>query len=125
VIDDHRHVREMVTLCLRAADLDAVAADGGPAALQVFDASHFDLVVVDIFMMGMDGLTLIRALRGRRPTLPVIAISGVPLDFSGSSALDLLPNMTGLSDIICLSKPFKRDQLLRAVRTAIGVTQPP
>jgi CheY-like chemotaxis protein len=122
VIDDQSHVRAAIMLALRARHLEAVAVDSGAAGLKAFAASRFDLAIVDIFMLEMDGLALIKALRARRPSLPVIAISGVHLDSSGSTALDLVPNVTDLSDIVCLPKPFRTDQLYQAIQTAMGNT---
>jgi CheY-like chemotaxis protein len=121
VIDDQSHVRATIMLMLQAKNLEGVGVDSGPAGLKEFEASHFDLAIVDIFMLGMDGTALIKALRGRRPNLPVIAISGVHIDASGGTALDLIPNETGLSDIICLQKPFRSDQLMQAIQTATGI----
>jgi CheY-like chemotaxis protein len=125
VIDDQAHVRAAIMLSLRSKNLEGVAVDSGLAGLKEFDASIFDLAIVDIFMLGMDGLALIKALRARRPNLPVIAISGVHLDASGGTALDRLPEATGLSDIICLQKPFRTDQLFQAIQGAIGATVGP
>jgi CheY-like chemotaxis protein len=121
VIDDQSQVRAAIMLMLRAKNLEGVGVDSGPAGLKEFAASRFDLAIVDIFMLGMDGMALIKALRERRPNLPVIAISGVRIDASGGTALDLLPNATSLSDIICLQKPFRSDQLMQAIQTATGI----
>jgi CheY-like chemotaxis protein len=121
VVDDQSHVRAAVMLALHAKNFEAVGVDSGPAGLREFDASHFDLAIVDMFMLGMDGIALIKALRERRPSLPVIAMSGVRLDASGGTALDLLPNVADLSHIICLQKPFRSDQLIEAIKSATGV----
>jgi CheY-like chemotaxis protein len=123
LIEDQIHVRDAIMLSLRAGKFEAVAVESGAAGLKEFEASHFDLAIVDIFMLGMDGPAVIKALRSRRPALPVIAISGVRLDSSGRTAFDL-PGVADLSDIICLKKPFQTDQLIQAIRAAMGIAQP-
>jgi DNA-binding NtrC family response regulator len=74
-------------------------------------------VIVDIFLQGTNGSDLITTLRGRVPGLPVIAISGM-------TALDFLPEMPELSDVVCLQKPFRPPDLTRAVEAAQGSLQP-
>jgi CheY-like chemotaxis protein len=118
VIEDQSHVRACIMLSHKARRLEAVAVGSGVAALKEFEASRFDLAIVDIFMLGMDGIAVIKALRSRRPGLPVIAISGVHLDSLGGTALDS-PEVAGMSGIIRLPKPFQTDQPLGAIRTAM------
>jgi CheY-like chemotaxis protein len=121
VIDDQAHVRAAIMLSLQTQGFEVVAAENGPSALRVFQASNVDLVIVDVFMPGMDGIKLIKALRERDPKLPVIAISGLPLGPSGRTALDIIPMAPNLSRIICLQKPFRATELQRAIRQALGV----
>ena len=71
-------------------------------------------------MPGVDGVTLIKALRKRHSGLPVVAMSGVLLDGSGRTALDHLTNIAELKDVICLQKPFRPNDLLQAVAAALA-----
>ena len=77
-------------------------------------------MIADLFMPGIDGVTLIKALRKRNPGFPVIAMSGVLLGTSGRTALDHLPNISELADVICLQKPFRPNDLLQAVAAALA-----
>lgn len=120
VIDDQKPVRTAIVLALQAQGFDVTGAESGQAGLTKFEQSEFDLVIADIFMPGLDGVTLIKALRQRNPGLPVIAISGVLLDGSGRTALDHLANISELADVICLQKPFRPNDLLRAVAAALA-----
>jgi CheY-like chemotaxis protein len=120
VIDDQNHVRAAIVLALQAKGFDVVGADSGQSGLTKFEQSDFDVVIADLFMPGIDGVTLIKALRKRNPGFPVIAMSGVLLGTSGRTALDHLPNIAELSDVICLQKPFRPNDLLRAVGAALG-----
>jgi CheY-like chemotaxis protein len=114
VIDDQTQVRAAVSLALRAKGFDVVTAENGHAGLRTFKASPFDLVIADIFMPEMDGVKLIKALRERNPNLPVIAVSGVHLNGTERTALDLFP-LAHLSDVVCLQKPFGPVELLQAI----------
>ena len=121
VIDDEVHARAAILIALEAKGFDVVGVENGALGLRAFESSHFDLVVVDIYMPGMDGVKIVKALRERSPNLPVIAISGVLLKSSGRTALDFLSMAPTLSNVICLQKPFRSAELLQAIQNAIGV----
>ena len=124
LFEDQSHVRACVMLSLKSRNLEAVAVGNGADGLKAFDASRFDLAIVDIFMLGMDGIAVIKELRARRPTLPVIAISGVHLDSAGGTAFDLIPKGAGTPEIVFLMKPFQTEQLIQAVHRAMGAAAP-
>jgi CheY-like chemotaxis protein len=121
VIDDQPYVRATIVVALKANGFDVVAVESGRLGLLELEKSPFDLAMVDIYMPGMDGVKLIKALRERTPNLPIIAMSGVFLRPSGRAVLDVLPTAPDLSDIVCMTKPFRPEQLLHAVQKAIGV----
>jgi len=121
VIDDQVHVRAAIALALEAQGHDVVCADGASMGLREFETAKFDLAIVDVFMPGMDGVKLIRALRQRKPNLPVVAMSGVHLSASGRTALDHLHMARDLSGIVCLQKPFRPAELSQAVEKATAV----
>jgi CheY-like chemotaxis protein len=125
VIDDQKHVRTAIVLALQARGLDVVGTESGQSGLTKFEQSEFDLVIADIFMPGVDGVTLIKALRERHPGLPVIAMSGVLLGGSGRTALDHLTNIAELADVICLQKPFRPSDLVQAVAAALAAGAAP
>jgi len=120
VIDDENHVRAAVTTALKAKGYDVRAFATGPLGLRAFDEAQFgikfDVAIVDVFMLEMDGMTTIKALRERAPTLPIVVISGG--DY-GSTALDILPSAPNLSSVACLQKPFRPPQLVEAIEDAI------
>ncbi len=62
-VDDSRTMREMVTFTLKGAGYDVVEAGDGQQALNALTANKVDLVIADLNMPVMDGLTLIRKLR--------------------------------------------------------------
>ncbi len=82
VIDDQADVRTMVSIVLRINHFDVVEAASAAAGLNEFEASKFDLAIVDIFLQGTNGLDVIRKMRERIPDFPIVAISGMTaLDF--------------------------------------------
>ena len=111
-MDDQPDVRAVVALALRVKGFDVVGVESGAAGLKAFAESPFDLAIVDIFLGGMNGADVIRLLRERAPNLPIVAISGV-------TALDFLSASPELSNVVCLQKPFRPVELLRAVEAAI------
>lgn len=117
VIDDQSDVRAMISIVLRINHFEIVEAASAAAALKAFGEQSFDLAIVDIFLQDTNGSDLIGALRERMPDLPVVAISGM-------TALDFLSGSPGLSDVVCLQKPFRPNDLMRAVDAARGSVGP-
>lgn len=111
VIDDQADVRTMISIVLRIHRFEIVEAATAEAALKAFEDENFDLAIVDIFLQGSNGSDLIGNLRERMPGLPVVAISGM-------TALDFLSKSPELADVVCLQKPFRPNDLMRAIDAA-------
>lgn len=125
VIDDQLHVRATICVMLKALGFDVVAAENGRSGLSKLDSLPFDLAIVDIYMLEMDGVKFIKAVRERIPNLPIIGISGVLLPgSSGRTVLDILPLAPDLAGVTCLQKPFRSNELLQAIQKTIGVAAP-
>jgi DNA-binding response OmpR family regulator len=118
VVDDQADVRAMISIVLRIHHFEIIEAESAAAALALFEEASFDLAIVDIFLQATNGSDLISTLRGRVPDLPVIAISGI-------TALDFLSETPELSGVVCLQKPFRPSDLMRAIEAAQGARQPP
>ena len=117
VIDDQSDVRAMISIVLRINHFDIVEAATGAAGLKEFENSRFDLVIVDIFLQGMNGFDVITMMRERIPDLPVVAISGM-------TTLDFLSASPELSNVACLQKPFRPNELVRAIEAAYRLSRP-
>ncbi|MBN8989688.1 MAG: response regulator [Rhizobiales bacterium] len=118
VIDDQSDVRTMISIVLRINQFEIVEAASAEAGLQAFEEGGFDLAIVDIFLQDSNGSDLIATMRERVPDLPVIAISGM-------TALDFLSKSPELADVVCLQKPFRPNDLTRAIAAARQATRPP
>src|SRR4029077_1542336 len=99
------------TLALDEDDGDT-AADG-TTALHRMRAGNYDLLIADLKMPGMDGLTLIRQAKRIKESLPVIIITGFSTESSAIEAVNL-----GVAGY--LTKPFRVPQVLAAAAKALG-----
>jgi CheY-like chemotaxis protein len=115
VIDDDSAVLATIRLLLERAGHSVVVAGDGRKGLAIFEAGDFDLLFLDIFMPGMDGLETMRLVHQQRPLTPVIVISGRPLPSDSSSGPDFLTMAIRLGAVSSLQKPFKPAALLAAV----------
>ncbi|MDB5518406.1 MAG: two-component response regulator [Tardiphaga sp.] len=117
LMDDQSDVRAVVALALRVKGFEVFGFESAAAGLAAFELSPFDLAIVDIFLGGTNGVDVIRTLRERSPNLPIVAISGV-------TALDFLSASPELSNVVCLQKPFRPTELLRAIQAATDAFVP-
>jgi CheY-like chemotaxis protein len=118
VVEDQDSIRELARKVLTGAGYEVtVAVNGAEAVAAVCDAC-FDLILMDVYMPVMNGLTAarkIRALEGPRSEIPIIATSGDAQS----------PATTGMNDHIC--KPFRKKELLLKVEAWLqgDMTAPP
>jgi cyclic di-GMP phosphodiesterase len=113
VVDDEDLIREIICSVLDNAGFACHPIRSSVEALQVLDSdSGYSVVVSDVIMDGMDGLTLLAKLRSKHPDLPVVMVTAV---HDISVALAAIRN--GAYDY--LLKPFEREQLLASVRRAV------
>jgi DNA-binding response OmpR family regulator len=119
IIEDDTSVGAAIQLMLDREGFDTVHAPDADEGLQAFDSSSFDLVIVDIFMPGMNGLKTIAEFQNRAPAVPVLAISGFRFRDSMDPGLDFLGMAAEVGATVCLRKPFTSEQLMTAVRASL------
>jgi DNA-binding response OmpR family regulator len=117
VVDDQSDVRAMLSIVLRINHFEVVEAASGEAGLKAFENSSFDLVIVDVFLQETNGFDVITIMRERVPDLPVVAMSG-------TTALDFVSEWPELANIISLQKPFRPNELIRAIEAACRLSRP-
>jgi len=115
VIDDDSAVLATIRLLLERAGHSVVVAEDGRKGLAIFEAGDFDLLFLDIFMPGMDGLETMRLVHQQQPLIPIIVISGNPHSWDSASGPDFLTMATKLGAVRSMQKPFKPATLLAAV----------
>ena len=114
-VDDSPSIRMMVVHTIRNAGYHVVEAADGSEALRIAADSRFDMVVTDQNMPGIDGLTLIRTLRGKMEykNTPIIVLT-TEMD----EAMKLQGRAAGATG--WMVKPFHPETLLGVVKRAIG-----
>ncbi len=117
VIDDDTAVIAAIRAVLVRSGLEVITAPGGKSALRAVEIYAFDLVIVDMVMEEMDGLETIRLLQEVAPKVPVIAISGFMFKPGVAATADFVGLAGKLGIGACLHKPFRPDELMRAVET--------
>src|ERR1700674_4773508 len=113
VVDDEDSIRDLLAKTLALAEYDVDVAPDGRSALERMRLYPYDLLIVDLKMPGMDGLTVIREAKRYRADLPVIIITGYSTESSAIEAVNL-----GVAGY--LTKPFRVPQVLAAAAKALG-----
>jgi CheY-like chemotaxis protein len=119
IVDDDRAVQATIRLLLERAGHSVVVAGDGRKGLAIFEAGDFNLLLLDIFMPGMDGLETMRLVHQQQPRIPIIVISGRPIVPDPAAGPDFLTMATKLGAICSLQKPFKPAALLEAVANSL------
>jgi excisionase family DNA binding protein len=113
VVDDEASIRDLLSKTLALADYDVDLAPDGRTALDRLRIAPYDLLITDLKMPGVDGLTVIREGRRLRPDIPVVIITGYSSEASAIEAVNL-----GVSGY--LTKPFRVPRVLAAAAKALG-----
>lgn len=117
VVEDDEGVRDLVAYRLRTDGFDVTTYEDGRAAWEalVSRASPPDAVVTDVMLPGIDGLTLLRRIRGHDglASVPVILLTSRGLESDVTEAF-----ASGATDY--LTKPFRPNELLARVRRVVG-----
>ena len=109
VVDDEPFFRSAISTILRKAGFQTIEARDGLEAYEIVRAigTSIELLLTDVLMPRMDGLSLIESVRDVHPEMPVLLMTGSPFE-----------NRPG--SYVVLNKPIGREALLRAVRSAIA-----
>jgi len=113
VVDDEPSIRELLFKALALAEYEVDVSADGPSALERMRLTPYDLLIVDLRMPGMDGLSVVREARRLQADLRVLVITGYS---SESSAIDAL----NLGVVGYLTKPFRIPHVLAAAAKALG-----
>ncbi len=114
-VDDSTSMRQMVTFTLKGAGYEVVEAADGVEALDKAKAQKFDLVLSDVNMPKMDGITLIRELR----TLPAFKFTPI-LMLTTESAGEKKQEGKAAGATGWIVKPFNPEQLLATINKVLG-----
>ena len=116
VVDDEAKMQRILEIVLRQMGHSVTCAGDGQEALTILEQAHFDLVVTDMKMPRLDGVGLLRALRGQGSDIPVIMITAFATVETAVEAMK-----EGASDYII--RPFKNEVVVNAVQRALKMSQ--
>ena len=111
VVDDEPPIRKLLRMGLSAQGYEVIEAPNGRSALERL-AQNPDLIILDLGLPDMQGLELLRTIRGRNDSVPVVVLSSRGDEAGKVQALDL-----GADDYV--TKPFGMDELLARMRAAL------
>lgn len=111
VIDDEPAIRKLLRMGLGAQGYDVIEAPSGKIALELL-ASAPSLAILDLGLPDIDGLELLKKLRGANERLPIVVLSSRSDEAGKVAALDL-----GADDYV--TKPFGMEELLARMRAAL------
>lgn len=112
VIEDESRIRSFLARALEAEGFTVDGADNGPDGLERALRGSYDLVILDLLLPRLDGLSVLRELHRRSPDLAVVIVSArsdLPTKLRGFNL--------GANDY--LAKPFALDELLARVRVQL------
>lgn len=114
VVEDDPHIRELVVLHLGLEGLTTTAAEDGTEGLRLARHEPFDLIVLDLMLPGLDGLTVCRAVRrdSRNAEIPILMLTA-----RGEESDKVLGLESGADDY--LTKPFGVRELVARVRALL------
>ncbi len=116
VVDDELLIRDLLYDFFTGQGWSIAVAENGEKALQVMKNRPIDIVLTDVRMPEMDGMTLVGELRQHHPDIPVVIMTGFPSVDSAVGAL-----RSRVFDYII--KPFNINQLYKTLEAAVKETQ--
>lgn len=136
VVEDEPHIRELVALHLRLEGLTVVEAAAGDEAIRLVEAEPFDLVVLDLMLPRVDGMTVCRAIRRNRSNgdVPILMLTARREESDKvlgleSGADDYLTKPFGVRELVARARALLRrpraSQLVRELRSDAPVVAGP
>jgi len=114
VVEDDKSTREAIQALLEAQNFQVVGASNGTEALKIFEEIKrmVSLVVSDLVMPKMDGVTLYQALAEQQPEVKILFVTGHPMDMRDHALLEK-------GNVHWLQKPFSLQEFNRAIQVLL------
>jgi CheY-like chemotaxis protein len=125
IVDDEEHVRASLKQVLERAGYEVAVAATGNEGLELMQREGADLVITDVIMPGIDGITTARKIREKFRNTRIIVISGggkaspEPYEPDAISTRSYLASANSAGADRTLTKPFDRQEILRAVKSLL------
>lgn len=111
IVDDEEYLRNALCGILSAEGYNLIPAEDGETAIDIFKHTHFDLVLMDIMMPGIDGFETIKILRTIKPDVKIIILSGSTHCITDSLQIN---DIQGI-----IFKPFELDKLMSLISNVL------
>jgi two-component system, OmpR family, alkaline phosphatase synthesis response regulator PhoP len=108
LVEDEENLQEALKLNLELEDYEVTSAWNGVEALELIQKEHFDLLILDVMLPELDGISVVESIRLQNNDIPVLILSA-----KNSSADRVLGLKKGADDY--LTKPFNLEELLLRV----------
>jgi DNA-binding NtrC family response regulator len=115
VIDDDANIGAAIQAILASENFETKLAFRAHSGIHALELSDFDIVVVDIFMPGMDGLDTIERIKQQAPNIPIVAMTG----FRFRASMDFLGQAMQRGATSSVRKPFTPQQFINAINTSL------
>lgn len=112
VVEDEESLREALKLNLELEGYEVTTADNGPSVLKMIKNEYFDLIVLDIMLPDMDGITVCETIRMQQNDIPILFLS------ARNSSADRVEGLKKGGDDY-LTKPFNLEELLLRVNKLV------
>jgi two-component system nitrogen regulation response regulator NtrX len=116
VVDDETAILASLSGALRDDGYDVATANSGERALEVLGSSEFDIVLLDIWLPGMDGLEVLQKVKSSQPNLAVIMMSG-------HGTIETAVKATKLGAYDFVEKPLSLDKILVLIKNALAFNE--
>jgi signal transduction histidine kinase len=113
VVDDDKHIREILSFNVKRMGLDTLEAVNGRDALETLLHNEVDVILADVWMPEMSGIDLLRWVKEHRPETPVALISG-------QATLDTTIDALNVGAFAYLLKPVQAEQIREVVRRGLA-----
>ena len=112
VVEDEESLREALKLNLELEGYEVTTADTGPAALKTVKSEYFDLIILDIMLPEIDGITVCETIRMQHNDVPILFLS------ARNSGADRVEGLKKGGDDY-MTKPFNLEELILRVNNLV------
>ena len=116
IVEDEEKIARLLEIELEYEGYATGKASDGIDAFEMYLSQNWDLILLDVMLPGMSGIELLRRIRGKNSTIPIILLTAKDSIEDKVSGLDL-----GANDYI--TKPFRTEELLARIRAVLRMSQ--
>lgn len=112
-VDDEESIRNLIKYTFEPNDYEVITAENGKKAISILDNNPVDVIITDLLMPSMTGITLIREMKKRKSSIPIIIITAY-----GNT--DMVKEIIAEGVFRLIEKPLDFDILIPIVKDAIN-----